>query len=52
MPGATALARVNDHVIRQALEKTGAEFIDENGGCPRSAASHTPSAEADNVAPI
>jgi hypothetical protein len=34
MPSATALTRVNDHVIRQALEKAGVEFIDENGGGP------------------
>ena len=34
MPSATALTRVNDHVIRQALEQAGVEFIDENGGGP------------------
>jgi hypothetical protein len=34
MPSATALTRVNDAVIRQALEKAGVEFIDENGGGP------------------
>jgi hypothetical protein len=34
MPSATALTRVNDSVIRQALEKAGVEFIDENGGGP------------------
>ena len=28
MPSATALTRVNDAVIRQALEKAGVEFID------------------------
>jgi hypothetical protein len=52
MPGATSLPRVNDHVIRQALEKAGVEFVDENGGCPGRAAFAPPSAEADNVAPI
>jgi hypothetical protein len=34
MPSATALTRANDAVIRQALEKAGVEFIDENGGGP------------------
>ena len=34
MPSTTALTRVNDHVIRQALEKAGVEFINENGGGP------------------
>ena len=34
MASATALTRVNDAVIRQALEKAGVEFIDENGGGP------------------
>jgi hypothetical protein len=32
MASATALTRVNDHVIREALEQAGVEFIDENGG--------------------
>ncbi len=31
---ATSLTRVNDYVIRQALEAAGVEFIDENGGGP------------------
>jgi transcriptional regulator with XRE-family HTH domain len=31
---ATSLTRVNDYVIRQALESAGVEFIDENGGGP------------------
>ena len=30
----TALTRVNDSVIRRALEAAGVEFIDENGGGP------------------
>ena len=34
MPSATALTRANDAAIRQALEKAGVEFIDENGGGP------------------
>jgi transcriptional regulator with XRE-family HTH domain len=36
MPSATSLTRVNDHVIRSALENAGVEFIDEieNGGGP------------------
>ena len=34
MPSATALTRVNDDVIREALEQAGVEFIDENGGGP------------------
>jgi hypothetical protein len=34
MPSATALTRVNDAAIRQALEKAGVEFIDDNGGGP------------------
>ncbi len=34
MASATALTRANDHAIRQALEKAGVEFIDENGGGP------------------
>jgi transcriptional regulator with XRE-family HTH domain len=31
---ATSLTRVNDYVIRQALEAAGVEFIDQNGGGP------------------
>ena len=31
---ATALTVVNDRAIRQALERAGIEFIDENGGGP------------------
>lgn len=36
MPSGTSLTRVNDHVIRSALETAGIEFIDanENGGGP------------------
>lgn len=30
----TALTVVNDRVIRQALERAGVAFIDENGGGP------------------
>jgi hypothetical protein len=30
----TSLTRVNDYVIRQALEAAGVEFIDGNGGGP------------------
>ena len=37
MPSATALTRVNDAVIRQALEKAGVEFIDEKWRRARSA---------------
>ena len=33
-PSTTALTRVNDHVIRQALEQAGVEFIDADGGGP------------------
>lgn len=31
---ATALTVVNDRVIRQALERAGVAFVDENGGGP------------------
>jgi hypothetical protein len=34
MPSATALTRVNDHVIRQALETAGVEFIDADKSGP------------------
>ena len=34
MASATALTRVNDRVIREALEQAGVEFIDENGAGP------------------
>ena len=34
MASTTALTRVNDAVIRQALEKAGVEFIDADKGGP------------------
>jgi transcriptional regulator with XRE-family HTH domain len=34
MPSATALTRANDHVIRQALEAAGVEFIDADKAGP------------------
>lgn len=32
--GATSLTAANDKAIRQALERAGVEFIEENGGGP------------------
>jgi transcriptional regulator with XRE-family HTH domain len=32
--GETSLTSANDRAIRQALERAGVEFIDENGGGP------------------
>ena len=34
MPSTTALTRVNDHVIRRALEEAGVEFIDADKSGP------------------
>ena len=34
MPSTTALTRVNDYVIRQALEAAGVEFINADKGGP------------------
>jgi hypothetical protein len=40
MPSATALTRVNDHVIRQALEAAEFEFIDADKGGPGGGREH------------